>query len=253
MMQAILKLGKKVMRFVRHGITINKVLQGAYLDKRFTKHINKKEVCLIFELGSRDGLDAIGLRAYYGATVYAFECNPAAIEICKRNLRREGGAKISLVEKAVWNENKKIRFYPVNPEKSLDPNIGAASCLLLNFKERSRPDYREGICVQDEITVDAVRLDTFCQHQGIKKIDMLCMDLEGVELEALEGCGKFLDTVKYIITEVDYEPIRYGQRGLYKDLISYLKPRGFELVSEIKGDADMGGNALFINRNICIH
>ena len=32
-------------------------------------------------------------------------------------------------------------------------------------------------------------------------LELLCMDLQGAEMEALEGMGDVLDSVKYIITE----------------------------------------------------
>ena len=63
---------------------------GSYLFSNFTQHIEPKDVQIIFEAGSRDLLDAIALKNHYkNSTVYAFECNPEGIEMCRHNLKNE--------------------------------------------------------------------------------------------------------------------------------------------------------------------
>ena len=59
----------------------------AYLDKLFTDNIDENQVKTIFELGSRDLIDAFQLCNYYkNSSVYAFECNPDCLIECENNL-----------------------------------------------------------------------------------------------------------------------------------------------------------------------
>lgn len=52
----------------------------------FYDFIDKDQIQTIFELGSRDCLDAIDLSKYFNCLVYAFECNSDGIKLCKENL-----------------------------------------------------------------------------------------------------------------------------------------------------------------------
>ena len=148
---------------------------------KFFNLIPVEEIDTIFELGSRDGLDALELQKYFQAQVYAWECNPDSIKLCRQNLSQ---TTIQLVEKAVWSKNQMIKFFPIT-----NGNIGASSAYEINS------DYPHEILIQKEIEVEAVRIDSFYQD----KIDLVAMDLQGAELEALKGMGDLLSTTKYII------------------------------------------------------
>lgn len=212
-----------------------------YLDPRFTRHLDPAAVGMIFEIGSRDGHDAVLLQRRFQAPVYAFECNPYALDECRAFLRdREG---IVLIEKAAWNENTTLPFFPVidthrDGRRTLN-QLGAASCL------RARPDYIEKY-TQTEVTVEAIRLDDFCRDRGISGVDFLCMDVQGAAIPVLEGLGGILDTVRYLIIELEHRPI-YQDQQLFPEVRSYLSRRGLILVEETFQN-DWYSNFLFIRR-----
>ena len=91
-------------------------MPGCYLNKKYIKYIDKKKINVIFEIGSRDCLDAINLHKYYGVKIYAFECNPLAIEICKQNLKEQNITidQVELIEKAIYNKNEERRSISFN-------------------------------------------------------------------------------------------------------------------------------------------
>jgi FkbM family methyltransferase len=170
-----------------------------YLDKKCKKFIDKNEVDVLFEIGSRDCLDAIALNEFYNKKVYSFECNPASIELCKQNLieQRITNDRVELFEIAVFNENKNIDFHPVVSSK-----IGVSSVFKISKDFQLKKFKRERHAQGEKITVPAVRLDTFMLANNLDRIDLLCMDLQGAELMALEGLGEKLKKVKYIMTRV---------------------------------------------------
>ena len=47
-----------------------------YLEDIFKNNIDKNKVKTVFELGSRDLIDAIKLQKYFNCDVFLFECNP---------------------------------------------------------------------------------------------------------------------------------------------------------------------------------
>ena len=74
-------------------------------------NINKEDIKCVFELGSRDCLDSITLHQHFNCFVVAFECNPDCIKECNKTLEGKG-YPITLVEKAVHEENKYLLFRP---------------------------------------------------------------------------------------------------------------------------------------------
>jgi len=192
---------------------------------KFFSLIPTEEIDTIFELGSRDGLDAIELQKHFQAQVYAWECNPDSLVLCRQNLSQ---TTIQLVEKAVWSKNQTIKFFPIT-----NGNIGASSAYKINS------EYPYEVLIQQEIEVEAVRIDSWYQD----KIDLVVMDLQGAELEALKGMGDLLSTTKYIITEGQYKEI-YRGTPLLSDIENYLAGHGFKLLHSIPTN-DWFGDFLF--------
>ena len=81
----------------------------------FTK-IDGNRIKTIFELGSRDLIDAIKLLDYFkNSKVYSFECNPDCLIECHKNiyqLDEDKKKRLFLIDKAVSINNSKVSFYP---------------------------------------------------------------------------------------------------------------------------------------------
>lgn len=203
---------------------------GAYLT--FVDAINKNDVNIIVELGSRDGKDAILLRDHFDADlVIAFECNPSAISECERVLANE--KNILFVPLAVWHENGTIPFHPV-----VNGNTGASSAFKANVA------YPYETYQQSTVDVPAVRLeDWWDENMGDLKMDLLCMDLQGAELNAMNGMGDLLYDPRYVITECQFKNI-YHDTPVYDDLEKYLHKYNFKGI-EIRSSNEWFGDALF--------
>lgn len=225
---------------------------GSYLY--FAKKINKTDVKIIFELGSRDLIDALALSNYYNnSLVYAFECNPDCLIECKKNIKKFNNENIKLIEKAVSLTDGEITFCPFDLTKY--NNMGSSSILKIDFSKRDKndPDYnREN--PQIEIKVDGTRLDTFIKDNNIPNIDLLCIDLQGYELNSLKSLGKYLNDVKYIITECSIQSTYVGG-AKFEELNKYLEGFNFKYVLSNKfghqfPDLQMNGfsefDALFV-------
>ena len=114
-----------------------------YLEDIFKNNIDKNKVKTVFELGSRDLIDAIKLQQYFNCDVYSFECNPDCLTICKTNyekLNELTKKSITFIDFAVSTIDGNIKFYSFEINKY---NIGASSCLKIDFSNRSKwdPDY----------------------------------------------------------------------------------------------------------------
>ena len=234
----------------------------SYLNDIFVKKINKNNIKIIFELGSRDLLDAIELYNYYNCKIYAFECNPDCLIECKKNYNTISNIikqNVILIENAVSLTDDNIIFYPFDLTKY--NNMGSSSMLKIDFSLRhtTDPDYNKKN-PQKEIIVNGIRLDTFINNNNIKNVDLLCIDLQGYELNAIKSLGNYLHTVKYIITECSIQST-YTNGSTFEELNSFLNSYNFQYVCSNKFQNNFPNlsltgfsefDALFINKNILL-
>ena len=73
-------------------------------------------------------------------------------------------------------------------------------------------------------------LDNFCRKKKIKKIDILKIDVEGAELEVLEGGKKILDKTHIIQVEILQNKENFDQ--IKNKIISLLNNYNFEIIKE---------------------
>lgn len=213
--------------------------EGSYLS--FVGRI-KDEIKTVFEIGSRDAKDAIDLSKYFKCHVFAFECNPRALDICKTNIGEN--PNVTLMPYAVWDKSGPLSFFRV-----IDGNIGASSCFQFNPEARNYPDIVQEGLIQEEITVDAIRLDEFLDQQNMDGIDLICMDVQGACYEVLESLGDRLSNVKYIITELEAHPIYKGEK-LFDDVDQYLKMKGFVRLSHPLTPDMLFEDVLYVRKDI---
>ncbi len=197
----------------------------------------------IIELGARDCKETLCFEEnYLNANILTFECNPAALPVCRE--RVSGKPRITLFEKAVSETNGKIKFYPIDPERTEttwpDGNPGASSMFRASGK------YPIENYVQNEIEVDTVRLDTVLELYKSSIIDLLWMDLQGAELIALKGLGDRLKDVKVVHTEAEFMEIYNGQ-PLFKDIKRFMLKNNFKSVGYTY-KSDFSCDAVFLNK-----
>jgi FkbM family methyltransferase len=95
---------------------------------------------------------------------------------------------------------------------------------LLPVSAHNRQIHGERLDVVARERVPAVPL----RHAVSQPIDVLKLDLQGYELEALRGAGELLKDVQLILTEVEYLPLYAGQ-PLFSDIDLFLRGQGFRL------------------------
>jgi FkbM family methyltransferase len=195
-----------------------------YTNSIYDNFINRDKIKVIFEVGSRDGLDAISLsKKYPESKVYSFECNPLTIDICKNNINNSLQKNIHFYDFALGKENGTFPFYPYvkcrNTIHELE-SLGSSS-----FFKRS--DFNE---TQEYIKdVNVVKVYDFCLDNNIHKIDLLCMDVQGYELNILKGCESMIQYIDYIILETTKSNKKsvYNYSPTYEDINNFMNISGF--------------------------
>lgn len=144
--------------------------------------------------------------------VVAIEPSPENRRWLQRNIAENGLQNVCVVGKAAWNRRAPLRLW-ISEE-----NIGGHSVV--------------GDRGGGNIEVQADTLDNIISDLGIEKVDFVKMDIEGAEVEALEGAKRVLGTTKKIVIET--HPGKNGRKRTPR-VQSLLESNGFATRVEPNG------------------
>lgn len=203
--------------------------------------INLNDIKNICDIGSWHLKQTIEFAEIFtDSNIYVFEANPTNYNICEKTyntLDPQYKNRIHLYNMAVDNKDGKIKFYPVNPDKSLGYNPGASS--KYKFIDGLNGSFFNESWIQDEIEVEAIKLDTWKIKNNIHNIDCIWIDVQGAELDVFKGGIELLKNVKIIFTELATKAYYDGQ-PLFNELNSFLESQGFFELKNSREDNVVG-------------
>ncbi len=187
-----------------------------------------RDANLVIDLGANEGYYTLKLKQNNPkCKIIAVEPNPLAFEILEKNVKSNKLSDVTLVNKAVCGKNGKITFEIVENVSA----IGGRDLETMN-----RPWLKKEMI--RKIKIDCITLNKLFQDYKIEKVDILKLDVEGMELEILKSGRNLLDKIHKIVVEWHRKKIR-------DNLKSFLKENGFQLVFEEKREC---GDLYFINK-----
>lgn len=204
----------------------------------------------IIDAGAYDGADSKNMAFYWPlGHIYAFEPVPAIYEILNKNIGSI--SNISTYELALSEKDEISEMFI--SEWTFDPGKPSASSSLLQPK--THLEHCNVVIFPKTIKVQTYKMDTWAKMNNINHIDMLWLDMQGVELNVLKASPKILSMVKVIWTEVEFDETYKGQ-FTYSDIKNWLEGEGFIMVgsdfnpySPIE-NGRWYGNALFIRKEM---
>jgi FkbM family methyltransferase len=196
----------------------------------FDRMMKKHEVQAkgVLHLGASEGQEAPAYHRH-GLKMAFVEALPAVFEILKLKTEQYGAVCYNA---CVSNVNGQLVVFNV-------ANNGGQSSSMLEFGTHltAHPDVQ----FVDKISMKTVRADALVKN--VADYDMLVMDLQGVELMALQGLGEKLHGFKYVYTEVNQKQVYKGCVEV-KELDNYLRQFGFQRI-ETKWTSWGWGDALY--------
>lgn len=169
--------------------------------RKFERFFNIEEGDIALDVGACVGDTTVPMAQKVGSEglVIAVEPHPDNTKFLKLNTSRFGNVEI--VEKAAWNETKKLSLFV---SKAI-----TGHALIKEFRTQ-------------QIQVEAITLDDMTEH--LAKLDYVKIDVQGVEVQVLEGASHMLDKTRKIVVETHY---RYNDKCTYPRVAEMLRRKGF--------------------------
>jgi len=153
--------------------------------------------------------------SYEGLKIIWIEALPELAEYLVNFLPAE---KNKVINAVVWDKNDLIMDFNVSS------NLQSSSLLNFETHSQSYPDIK----MIKTIKVKTKRLDSLIQPKD--NIELLVLDIQGAELNALKGLGVELDRVNWIVCEVNKSKV-YKDNPLIDRIDEYLIDFGFKRVA----------------------
>jgi FkbM family methyltransferase len=189
----------------------------------------------IIHIGAHD-LEEMSQYLYRGVSKIVWvEGNP---DLVSKNSRRVDGTNQKLFHGLVYSEDdKEVEFNITN-------NLQSSS--ILEFGKHK--EYHPHVDLVESRKMTTTRVDSLLEKNEInpEEFDFVNLDIQGVELQALKGFGKYLDNIKYIYTEVNSGEV-YKNNDSIEDLDLFLSEFGFKRV-ETEMTPFEWGDAFYIRK-----
>jgi FkbM family methyltransferase len=174
---------------------------------------------VVIDAGAYIGLFTLSV-ARKARKVIAIEPDPRNFSILQTNVALARLKNVKLVNKALWCKRGKVKFYV--SEQSSSSSI---------FGERQGQ-------TQHVINVETTTLDDIVAEEHLSRIDFLKMDIEGAEIEALQGAVRTLKNTRKVVIAAYH--VRNG-KPTAPFVTSFLKKLGFNVIVIDEGEAIVYG------------
>lgn len=200
---------------------------------------------IIIEAGAYKGKETIKLATQFPqGTVHAFEPVPEIFAQLKANtvhLSNVHCYPVALSDKT----GRTTLHLSEHPDR---PGIPSQGNSLLAPKERLN---LSPLIFPRTIDVPTITIDDWAKEHAIDRVDLLWLDLQGIELPLMQSSPMMLKTVKVILTEIEFVEAYQGQ-AQYLQVKTWLESHGFTMIGKDFPDNPnwFFGNALFIKKKL---
>ena len=167
---------------------------------------------VVMDCGANQGIYACAFGALVGphGRVYAFEPQAYAVEALRRNVRLNGFAQVSVEQTAISN---------ANGTAVLDMSSGPVCASILKNAGRKKT-----------ISVPTLSLASFAERVELRRLDLIKMDIEGAEYDALVGASPIIARFKpTIVLEAAPKDISLPVEKRWDAIVKLLMSYGYAM------------------------
>ncbi len=181
-------------------------------ELRVLKRISVLNPQTIFDVGANVGDYAeLARRACPQAKIYSFEPVQSTFEILERNLLERKIENVFAIKKGLFKEDKKItiNIYPGHEHASIHDLKGVSYSVV------------------GHDTIEVIKGDTLMEEFQLNSIDLLKLDIEGAEMDALVGFEKSFTENRIRAVQFEYGYINITSKKLLCDYYDFFRSFGY--------------------------
>ena len=178
---------------------------------------------VVVDAGAHVGYFTLAAARLVGPTgrVHSFEPEPVNHALLLRNIELNEYQNVTPVRQALSNQ------------------AGNATLFLTALDSGRHSTYQHDLPMSGSLIIETTTLDEYLENQGWPKIDLVKIDVEGAEIDVLDGMAELLNKSEEIKLIVEFNPILLASAGV--DPFQFLdKPAslGFKAycIDENKGE-----------------
>ena len=200
------------------GKAINRLYENRNYDihsngeKNVLEKLSSHEARFIIDVGANEGEYAAAAKEIIpGVTIHCFE--PSIESIPRLEQRFQGDSS--------------IHVHPVG----LHNVSGEATLNLYSHDQHSSMLTLEGMtrAVKSEESITVMRGDDFLVNANISKVDLLKIDVEGVEFEVIKGFDQSFENKVIRACQFEYGYANITSHNLLADFYRYFEDKGYKL------------------------
>ncbi len=172
----------------------------------------------IVDIGAAGGLDQRWRKNLPNLTAILFEPDPESYV----RLQSISGERDIICNTALYSSQTTLDFF-VCRDSECSSIYRPNRSLLEHFPQAERFD----IVKTSAVPVDTLKRQLF--KAGVARTDFIKLDVQGAELDILQGTDSFLPTTLGLQIEVAFQEI-YSKQPLFHQVHQYLTERGFALI-----------------------
>lgn len=197
-----------------------RILLGSYeRDELTAMKPFLRDARTIFDVGANVGYVSRFFARNADAQIFAFEPNPNIFALLERNVSRTG--KVRACNFGLSNADAELPLFLAGDDHSVASFADNYSAAFAALQENGRIG---------SVTAKLVRGDEFCAREKIETIDVLKIDVEGWEVNVLEGLHETIARSPRLRIFCEYNPRAQQCAGRGPgDLLMLLLQHGFVL------------------------
>ncbi len=179
----------------------------------FLSRVTRARVQTVVDVGAN--LEIYGEKLLPQAKIVAFEPHPVS---AKRLSAQSHSAHVKIVAQAVSNRNGWATLWDFAPDAPLKHTQPTSTLSSLN------QSVIEGLHGQKSMgyQVKTVTLDSALAKLGVHHVDILKIDVEGLELSVLQGAKRLLAAHAIDLIQFEFNEMHAYQHVLFKDFVDLL-------------------------------
>jgi FkbM family methyltransferase len=192
-------------------LSINEIYEALEIE------LIKKEICLndfVIDVGAHIGYHTLNMAKCVGENgkVFSFEPEPDNFCMLKKNVEVNHYSNVITENKAVGITNGKSILYTSQTHSGIHRMYPSKSC-------------------QKQIEINSVKLDDYFKKNNLlDKIKLIKIDVEGAELNVLQGSKEILSKSKNLLIFLEFIPNHIMDCGMIpKDILDFLQSYGFKI------------------------